>query len=296
LYVTNLGGNSVVSFGLENDGRVVEPPYRVIRGGNTHLRNPMAVNVPRSGEIFVANLGDNAAGPSVTIYGSDASGDAAPLRTLEGPATGLGRPNGVRAGQWPGFLVTNHVEAGGSGILGILEFPVRGGNAAPTGRIAGPSTTITGPMGMARGPNNEIVFAEPASNRILIYTFPANTDHDGAPDRVVEGPGTLLDRPMGVGFDAAGFMYVVNFGNSSITVYAAGASGDAAPLRRIGGPGTTATTLYEPSAIAVDDAGNVYVAQANVVLVFAAGANGPAAPLQRIDDPSLSGTQGLAIR
>ena len=295
LFVTNLGGNSVVSFGLDNNGIATMPPYRRIQGASTGLHNPMAVSAPRSGEIFVANLGDNASGPSVTIFAEDATGNVQPLRTLEGANTGLSRPNGIRAGQWPGFLVTNHVEQGGSGILGVVEYGVGVGNGDPTGRISGASTTITGPMGMARGPNNEVVLADATTNRILIYDFPANTTHDAAPTRVVGGANTGLDRPMGAGFDSSGVMYVVNHGSSTITVYAAGAQGDVAPIRVIRAQ-NTAPVLHEPSAIAVDDPGHVYVSMGNIVLVYDAGANGAANPIQVIDDPALSGTQGLCIR
>jgi len=267
----------------------------MIQGASTGLHNPMAVSVPRSGEIFVANLGDNASGPSVTIFADAADGDVQPLRTLQGANTGLSRPNGIRAGQWPGFLVTNHVEQGGSGILGIVEYGVGVGTGDPTGRISGANTTITGPMGMARGPNNEVVFADATTNRILIYDFPANTNHDAAPTRVVGGANTGLNTPMGAGFDSNGAMYVVNHGNSTISVYPAGAQGDVAPIRVIRAQNIS-PVLHEPSAIAVDDPGHVYVSQGNVVLVYDVGADGAANPIQMIDDPALSGTQGLCIR
>jgi len=295
LFVTNLGGNSVVSFGINADGTATLPPYRVIRGPNTGLHNPMAVSVPRNGEIFVANLGDNASDPSVTIFAADATGDVAPLRTLQGANTGLSRPNGIRAGQWPGFLVTNHVESGGSGILGIVEYGVGVGNGNPTGRISGASTTITGPMGMARGPNNEVVFCDTTTNRILVYDFPANTDHDAAPTRIIGGPNTGLDAPMGVAIDGSGNIFVANHGSSTITIYPPGASGDAAFARQIRAT-SAPPVLLEPSAIAVDDLGHTYVSVGNVVYVYKEDANGAVAPIQRIDDPSLSGTQGLCIR
>jgi hypothetical protein len=95
-------------------------------------------------------------------------------------------------------------------------------------------------------------------------------------------------------FTRHGGMYVVNRGNASVTVYAAGASGDAAPVRRIGGAGRS--NLVDPVAIAVDDAGRIYVSQANAILRFAAAANGADPAAQRTEDPALSGTMGLAIR
>jgi hypothetical protein len=39
-------------------------------------------------DIFVANFNNN----SVTVYGRTANGDVAPVRTISGASTGLGRP------------------------------------------------------------------------------------------------------------------------------------------------------------------------------------------------------------
>ena len=77
-------------------------------------------------------------------------------------------------------------------------------------------------------------------------------------------------------------LYVANISDSSVTVYAAGATGNAAPIQTISG---NATTLVDPTGVAVDAAGNIYVADAygggtghGAVDVFAAGANGNVAP------------------
>lgn len=289
LYVTNLGGNSIVTFGVAADGTVDREPFRVIRGDQTGLHNPMAVSVPRSGEMFVANLGDGGSEASVTIHAADARDDAPPLRTIAGPAAGLSRPNGIRAGQGPGILVTNHVEAGGSGTAGVLEYSQTPGQDAPMGAIE-----IAGAMGQARGPGNEVVVTDPAGNRVLFFAFASGSRGPGTPSKVIAGPNTLLDQPIGVAFDGTGRIYVLNRGNASVTVYAPAPDPDAAPLRRLGGTGTQ--SLHEPQGIAVDDAGNVFVSQGNVVLRFAPDASGGDAPAQRLDDPALSGTMGLAIR
>jgi len=100
---------------------------------------------------------------------------------------------------------------------------------------------------------------------------------------------------MGVAFDGTGQIYVVNKGNSSITVYPANANGDVDAIRRIGGPGSTSTLLSSPDAIAVDKLGRIYVSQTNVILVFPTGANGPIAPLQVVSDPALSAPMGIYL-
>ena len=91
-----------------------------------------------------------------------------------------------------------------------------------------------------------------------------------------------MDYPNGVAVDGIGNMYALNRegGTSkegSITVYAAGATGDVAPMASIGG---SATGLASPSAIALDPVnGNVYVGDGDAVLFYAAGSNGNVAPL-----------------
>lgn len=296
LLVTNLGGNSVVGFPVdESTGEVMFPPSRVIQGSQTGLHNPMAITMLHSGELFVANLGDASTnGPSVTVYDVGAMGDVAPMRTLQGGATELSLPNGIVASRWPGFLVTNHVNATGPpGTMGVLEFSDDPAVTAPTGGTFGSNTTIAGPMGIAKDSQNRIFITEPGSDRILGFQAQGNTVNDIAPLIVIAGAQTLLDRPMGVAFDSADNMFVVNQGDSSITIYAPNQNGDVAPVRRIKGP---STQLYEPAAIAVDDVGRIYVSQTNRMLAFGLAANGNVPPTQNIQDPSLSGTMGLVVR
>jgi hypothetical protein len=70
------------------------------------------------------------------------------------------------------------------------------------------------------------------------------------------------------------------------------------PIREISG---SKTTLHNPSGIAVDASGKIYVSDADRsrgrVLVYAAGANGNVAPSQVIEGKKsrLSGPRGIAV-
>ena len=77
---------------------------------------------------------------------------------------------------------------------------------------------------------------------------------------------------------------------TSITVYAAGASGNATPTATIAGGNTG---LGVPYGIALDGAGNIYVANAggNSITVYAAGASGNATPTATI----AGGNTGLCV-
>src|SRR5947199_9544461 len=91
---------------------------------------------------------------------------------------------------------------------------------------------------------------------------------------------------MGIARDGAGKIYVTNVTGSSITVYAAGANGNATPTATIAGGNTG---LNFPAGIALDGAGNIHVPNANCnfssggITVYAAGANGNATPTAAIN-------------
>jgi len=106
--------------------------------------------------------------------------------------------------------------------------------------------------------------------------------------------------------DSSNKIYVTNDGSiagdlDSVTVYAAGANGNAAPIAVISGANTQ---LNLPQGIAIDSAGKIYVANngsanggTDAITVYAAGANGNAAPIQTIAG-SLTGLNlpaGLAV-
>jgi sugar lactone lactonase YvrE len=96
-----------------------------------------------------------------------------------------------------------------------------------------------------------------------------------------EGPATsaALNQPYGVTVDSAGNLYIADFGNERIrkvaantgtitTVAGTGGLGDSG----YGGPATSAA-LYGPTGVAVDNAGNLFIADTlnNIVLKVAAG-------------------------
>ena len=110
--------------------------------------------------------------------------------------------------------------------------------------------------------------------------------------------GTIVD---GLALDSSGNLYVVNdlsqFGGvDTVTVYAPGASGNAAPIRTITG---SATGMDGAAFDAVDSSGTLYVTNgyANSVTIYAPGANGNAAPLATIagSNTNINRPQGIAL-
>ena len=289
LFVASTGNDSIVTFGMERYGALRTKPNRVIRGAATRLRKPTAVYVLPDGRTFVANAGDRGVG-FVTEYAAAASGDQAPTYVIEGSVSELGEPSGIFVGHLLAIAVANRVDAASGHRPGVLEFDFRKGSAPPVGRIAGAATTIAKPLGPWLAPGGTLVLAEPETNRIVGWDYSSGTTLDGPPSFVLSGEKTQLDQPVSVAFDDDERMYVLNRGNASITVYDAGARGDAAPVRRLMG------SLDDPAGLAVGDDGDIYVSQDDAVLRFSSGASGAAAANQRIEDPALVDAAGLAIR
>jgi hypothetical protein len=135
-----------------------------------------------------------------------------------------------------------------------------------------------------------------------VTVYAAGANGNVAPIQKIKGPRTGLDFPWDVAIDDACNIYVGNVGSPGggegrVTVYAAGANGDAAPIQSITGSNTGLVTA---SGIAVDSDRNIYVLSTGsaAMLVFAAGANGNVAPIQTIagEKTRLRFPEGIAFR
>jgi hypothetical protein len=118
---------------------------------------------------------------------------------------------------------------------------------------------------------------------------------------------TQLDVPVAVAVDGAGQIYVLNLRANSlnrawVTVYARGASGDAAPIRTITSSALD-SEFIPASGLAVDEAGEIFISfcwgcsfgsSCDNVAVFPAGTQGLAVPAQTITD-GINFPTGLAV-
>ncbi len=195
----------------------------------------------------------------VAIYRRGAQGEEAPLRIMQGPKTGLADPHGVVIDSTNDeLLVANHgswhaTTAGQSGAWYVegQELPL----IPSTGRYDSPS--------------------------IRVYSRTGNGDV--APLRVIQGPNTQLNLPLGIYVDSEhDEIAVANDGGNSILIFSRTAQGNAAPSRVIQGP---ATGLKNPSGVFIDTRHNEIWASNwgnHTATVYARTAQGNTAPLRTI--------------
>jgi hypothetical protein len=262
---------------------------RTIQGPSTGLHNPTGVVVDEMHQLlYVANDDHSASAFSITVYDLTASGDAAPLRTIQGANTGLGGPVGVALDLVAGELVVVNykVNAGGSiTVYNLLALSDGVNNVAPTQTIQGTNTGLQQPQGVILDlKHDEIVvansfFQNPISNgAILVFQRAANGNV--APVRTLQGTNTRLCSPIDLALNLARHELVVansQFGQScdqSVTTYAwtPGVSGsfNTAPLRTIAG---AASGLANPTGVAFTTGADITIEKTTTTPSVTAGAS-----------------------
>jgi hypothetical protein len=136
------------------------------------------------------------------------------------------------------------------------------------------------------------------SGSVTIYA--AGSGGNVAPVRTISGTAntdqTGLTNASSLALDRRNNIYVTKDGGGvavdAVTTYAAGSNGNVAPMATISGP---LTQLDQPSGVAVDSIGNVYVAndasgggtRLDSITVYAPGGNGNVAPAMRLNNCTL---------
>ena len=230
----------------------------------------LTVNPQVQSAVYVVNGGNSA----VHSFALGASGNAAPLTTLTGAATGLNGTTAVAIG------TDGRVYVASANNQSIREYPYGAtGNATPDAVIAGATTGLASPQALALDEQGRLYVANAASNSITVYA--AEATGDAKPVAVLSGAHTGLGSPSAVTVDGHGRLWVANLSTNSLTVYPAGADGDVTPVATVQG---AVTGLNGPEGLALDSAGNVLVANTygESIAEFATTAAGNVAPLRTI--------------
>lgn len=217
-----------------------ESPIRFLQGSKTGLQDPHGIAFdPKEDVLFVANYGsthdvaltdkpktgvnqaDNREGkknwplgrefavpgsgtinpPSITVYSRTAQGDTAPVRKIQGAATGLNWPTGLAFDPQ-----TNELFVANDASHEILVFDSKAsGNARPKRILKGSATKLANPTGVfADTKNRELWVANFGGHSATVYNLSASGNT--APKRIIrnapEGtPSLMIGNPGAVGYN-----------------------------------------------------------------------------------------------
>ena len=240
-------------------------PVATIIGTDTGLGDPQAIAIDSGGKIYVTNAfghegktldstGAFLHWKSVTVYPADANGDIAPIATIRGAQTGLTDAKGLVVSPDGKICVVTSEEPG---VIAIF-LANSNGNVKPIATItdAGADTKLDDPTGVALDSTGQIYVA----NKIGVNVYPSGTNRDVPPLFTIAGERTRLSRLSGIAVDSQKNIYVVSQlsgtnDNGTVSVFAAGSTGDARPSAII-----SLTTNHWPTAVTADSDGDIYVA------------------------------------
>jgi hypothetical protein len=236
LYVGNSAGSTVTVYASSADGDA--SPMRMIAGPGTGLGSPRSLAIDNSGNLYVLTGSGNPPG-TINVYSWNADGDAAPIRTIIGIQPTTGNLSGIDIDGSNNLYLSTDLP----GVIRIFP-PGANGAVAPMRTISGGNTGLSIPSQLAFDASDNLY----VSNGDNVLVFKRGASGNAAPIRKISGPSTGIGNNFSLAVDQGGQVYATNFSSDfsegSITVYAAGADGDAAPIRSI-------TGLDVPSAVAV---------------------------------------------
>ncbi|MGA2434857.1 MAG: hypothetical protein ABSG25_06185 [Bryobacteraceae bacterium] len=237
----------------------------------------VSVAVDAAGNVYIADWGNNAIrkvanGIITTIAGNGKagySGDGGPATSAQ-----ITRPAGVAVDAAGNVYIAdarrNAIRKVANGIITTIA----GGGAEFDPAYTGPATSaaLNGPTGVAVDAAGNLYVADRLNNVIrkvadgIISTIAGNGKMGYTGD---DGPatGASLYLPVGVAVDASGNVYITDGHDNVIRKVSTGviatiAGNGSAGYSGDNGPATKAE-LYDPMGVAVDAAGNVYIADSN---------------------------------
>lgn len=265
--VTTLAGSGAAGY---VDGSGTAAQFNFLNTVNIDFSG---IAVDSAGNVYVADSGNNmirkisSAGVVTTLAGQltagylNATGAAAQFKAPQGVAVdSLGNVYVADSGNSVIRMITAAgvvTTLAGSGAIGIVDG-------------TGTAAQFVWPQGMAMDASNNLYVAEggsPAAIRKITTPGAVVTTLAGSGSGYLDeiGSAAKFKQPEAVAVDASGNVYVSEFGNTTIRVVspAGGVSTIAGPFgataSSLDGPVTNAS-LYWPQGLAVDAAGNVYVA------------------------------------
>ena len=239
---------------------------------------PVASPTP-SPMLYVANRSSNA----VTIYRPGASGGATPVGHISGVNTSLDLPAAL------GFDGSRKLYVLNAASIAVFGAGARG-DVSPQLLVEGGLTQLNSPQGMAVASTGKVFVTNQGSGGGYLTAYAPGANGDRAPVQTIFDGSSLLFVPSGIALHGS-LLYVADQGDQTINEYGSSANGIVNPVRVVSG-------LSNPTGVAVDAQGLIYVTDGNSIVVYAASANGDAQPLRVMSGPltRLDGPAGLSLR
>ncbi len=238
------------------------------------LKWPEGVAVDSAGNLYIADFENDrirkvSGGTITTVAGNGIgrfSGDGGPATSAS-----LLTPSAVAVDSTGNLYIADASNRRIRKVSGGTITTVAGNGNAGFSGDGGPATSasLLSPMGVAVDSVGNLYIADDQNDRIrkvsggTITTFAGNGNGGFSTDG---GPATSasLYEPYGVAVDSAGNLYIADYGNNRIRKVSGGtittvAGGGNQGFSGDGGPATGAS-LYYPRGVAVDSAGNLYIA------------------------------------
>jgi sugar lactone lactonase YvrE len=302
--ITTVAGNGTRNF--SGDGSAAT---------NASLFAPSGVAVDSSGNLFIADFGNNrirevgANGIITTVAGSGPYGGTAPVFSGDGgPATNatLAVPNGVALDSSGNLFIADT----GNGRIrkvstnGIITTVAGNGSVLGYFGDGGPATNASLPnlASVAVDASGNLFIADTYNQRIrkvnangIITTFAGGGIGDGA-----AAINASLNYPHGVAVDASGNLFITDDLNNRIREVNANGiittiAGDGTAAFSGDGSAATNATLDDPFDVALDASGNLFVADSGNSRLRELSTNGIIATVAGNGTSAYSGDGGAAI-
>jgi len=271
-------------------------------GGGGGMANGGGGAGPAAPSVYVSGVSLAGLASSIAEFPTTANGAVSPTSTIKAPAdfffSGLAVDGAGNV--YVGYAPDN---SGNGGIEVLVYAPGANGTATPTRTISGAATglEVLGSNSInaiaVDGVGNIYVSAQTTLSQadLGISIFSSTANGNVAPTRVIAGSATNIQFPGQIAVDSAGNVYVANSPlvgtDASILIFNSSANGNVSPTSVLEGSETTMNSIQ---GLAVDDAGDIYVAANGTnlgggtpsILEFSAGSTGNVAPVRTISGPA----------
>lgn len=232
------------------------------------FNSPSGVAVDAAGNIYVADFGNNLirkitpGGVVSTFAGSGNQGK------IDGTASlaSFKEPSGITADASGNLFIA---DAGNDLIRKItaagVVSTIAGGDTTGFVNGTGLNSPFFDPIGITVDASGNLYVADAGNNQIRLITSGGMVTTFASNDTTGALPAPHFNNPTGVAIDASGNVYTANYLNNNILIINPAGTVNIYAGSPIGLPGANdgpagSATFYLPNSVAVDAAGNVYVA------------------------------------